>query len=139
MHYKVDQLPGFQLKHQRNIQANNLLKINLDRQLPKGLIPLDVLHNIEHKQPQEMLIPLLNVMNSVVKLPKNTILGSITKVDNVENVQSTYSLKHHNVKADAEVHPSKPCYQHFQITPASQHMHTTVMNQKFSYKMQITP
>ena len=33
------------------MQANNLLKINLDRQLPKGLIPLDVLHNIEHKQP----------------------------------------------------------------------------------------
>ena len=74
------------VKTPRNIQANNLLEINLDKQLPKGLIPLDVLHNIEHKQPQEMLILLLNVMNSVVKLPKNTILGSITKVDNVENV-----------------------------------------------------
>ena len=96
------------VKTSRNIQANNLLKINLDRQLPKGLIPLDVIHNIKHKQPQEMLILLLNVMNSVVKLPKNTILGSITKVDNVENVQNTYSLKHHNVKADAKAHPSKP-------------------------------
>ena len=96
------------VKTPRNIQVNNLLKINLDRQLPKGLIPLDVLHNIEHKQPQEMLIPSLNVMNLVVKLPKNNILGSITKVDNVENVQSTYSLKHHNVKADAKAHPSKP-------------------------------
>ena len=96
------------IKTPRNIQANNLLKISLDRQLPKGLIPLDVLHNIEHKQPQEMLIPLLNVMNSVVKLPQNTILGFITKVDNMENVQITYSLKHHNVKADAKAHPSKP-------------------------------
>ena len=47
-------------------------------------------------------------MNSVVTLPKNTILGSITKVDNVENVQSTHSLKYHNVKSDAEAHPSKP-------------------------------
>ena len=90
------------VKTPRNIQANNLLKINLDRQLPKGLIPLDVLHNIEHKQPQEMPIPLLSVMNSVVKLPKYTILGSITKVDNVENVQSTNSPQHHNVKADAK-------------------------------------
>ena len=53
------------VKTPRNIQANNFLKIYLDRQLPKGLIPLDVLHNIEHKQPQEMLIPLLNVMNSL--------------------------------------------------------------------------
>ena len=96
------------IKTPRNIQTSNLLKINLDRQLPKGLVPLDVLHNIEHKQPQEMLIPLLNVMNSVVKLPKNTILGSITKVDNMENVQSTYPIKHHNVKADAKAHPSKP-------------------------------
>ena len=74
------------VKTPRNIQANNLLEINLDRHLPKGLIPSDVLHNIKHKQPQEMLIPLLNVMNSVVKLPQNTILGSITKVDNMENV-----------------------------------------------------
>ena len=68
----------------RNIQVNSLFKITLDLQLPKGLIPLDALHNIQHKQPQEMLIPLLNTVNSVVKLPKNTVLGSITKVDNAE-------------------------------------------------------
>ena len=92
----------------RNIQANNLLEIIIDRQLPKGLIPLDVLHNNEHKQPQEMLIPLLNIMNSVVKLPKNTTLGSITKVDNAENVQNIYSLKDHNVKAGIKAQPSKP-------------------------------
>ena len=45
------------VKTPRNIQVNILLEITLDRQLPKGLIPLDVLHNIQHKQPQEMLIP----------------------------------------------------------------------------------
>ena len=61
------------VKTPRNIQANNLLEIIFDRQLPKGLIPLDVLHIIKHKQPQEMLILLLNVMNTVIKLPKNTI------------------------------------------------------------------
>ena len=96
------------VKTPRNIQANNLLKINLDRQLPKGLIPLNVLHNMEPKQPQEMLIPLSNVMNTVVKLPKNTIIGSVNNVDNVYNVQSSYSLKHHNVKANGESHHSKP-------------------------------
>ena len=91
----------------RNIQVNSLLEINLDRQLPKGLIPLDVLHNIQHKQLQEMLIPLLNIMNSVVKLPKNTILGSITKVDNAENVQNIYSLQHHHIKAHYQTQTSK--------------------------------
>ena len=34
------------VKTQRNIQVNSLFEINLDIQLPKGLIPLDVLHNI---------------------------------------------------------------------------------------------
>ena len=43
-------------------------------------------------------------MNSAVKLPKITILGSHTKVDNVKNVQNIYSLKHHNIRAQ----PSKP-------------------------------
>ena len=96
------------VKTPQNIQANNLLEITFDRQLPKGLIPLDVLHSINHKQPQDMLILLLNIMNTVVKLPKNTVLGSVNKVDNMDSVQSSYSLKHHNVKASAELHPSKP-------------------------------
>ena len=69
---------------------------------------MDVLHNIKHKQLQEKLIPLLNVMNTVIKLPKNTILGSVNRVNNVDNVQSSYSLKHHNAKANADSHPSKP-------------------------------
>ena len=96
------------IKTPRNIQVNSLLEINLDRQLLKGLIPLDILHNIQHKQPQEMLILLLNVMNSVIKLQKNTILGSIAKVDNAESVQNVYSLQHHNVKDHIKTQPSKP-------------------------------
>ena len=67
---------------------NSLFEITLDRQLPEGLIPLDVLHNIHNKQPQEMLVLLLNTINSVVKLLKYTVLGSITKVGNAEYVQN---------------------------------------------------
>ena len=47
-------------------------------------------------------------MNTVIKLPKNTILGSVNKVDNMDSVQSSYSLKHHNVKANAKSHPPRP-------------------------------
>ena len=125
------------VKMPRDIQVNNLLEINLDRQLPKGWIPLDVLHNIQHKQPQEMLILLLKIMNSVIKLPKHTILGSITIVDNAENVQNIYSPKHHNVKDNVKAQPSKPYYQCIPIAPASQYMHTTAINHQFSYKMQM--
>ena len=41
------------VKMPRNIQVNSLFEITLNQQLHKGLIPLDVLHNIQHKQPQE--------------------------------------------------------------------------------------
>ena len=91
------------IKTPRNIQVNNLFE-----QLSKGLIPLDVFHHIEHKQPQEMLIPLLNIMNSVVKRPKNTILGSITEVNNVEIVQHMYLPEYPHVKANVKAQPSNP-------------------------------
>ena len=86
-------------KTPRNIQVNSLFEITLDRQLPKGLIPLVVLHNIQHKQPQEMLVPLLNTVNTAVKLPKNTVFGSITKVYNAEYVQNICSPQSDNDKA----------------------------------------
>ena len=124
------------VKTPRNIEVNNLLEIHLDRQLPKGLIPLDVLCNIEHKQPQEMLIPLLNVMDSVVKLPKNTILGSISKVDKVENVQNVYSLIHQHVKANIKAQPSMALLPAFpECSSFTAHAHNS-KNHHFSYKIQ---
>ena len=93
------------VKTPRNIQVNSLFQISLDRQIPKGLIALDVLYNIQHKQPQEMLVPLLNTMNSVVKLWKNTVLGSITKVDNAEYVQNICSLQTDNDKVHDKSQP----------------------------------
>ena len=104
------------VKMPRNIQVNSLLKITLDRQLPKGLIPLDVLHNIQHKQPQDMLILLLNIMNLIVKLLKNSILGSITRVDNAEDVHNIHSLLHHNDKEHDKPQPSKPLLPVFPIS-----------------------
>ena len=93
------------VKTPRNIQVNSLFKITLDQQLPKGLIPLDVLHNIQHKQPQEILIPILNTMNSVVKLQKNTVIGSITKLDNAEYLQHICSPQANYNKAHDNSHP----------------------------------
>ena len=51
------------VKTPRNLDINSLFKISLDRQLPNGFIPLDVLHSIKNKQPQELTIPLLNTVN----------------------------------------------------------------------------
>ena len=71
-----------------NLNTNSIFKISLDRQLPTGMIPLDVLHNINNKQPQELIIPLLNVANMDIKPPKNTVLGSLTRVSNIDSIQN---------------------------------------------------
>ena len=118
------------VKTPRNIQVNSLLEITLDRQLPKGLIPLDVLHNIKHKQPQEMLVPLLNIMNLFVKLPKNTILGSITKVNNAEDCYIKMT------RCMTSLSPQSPYFQYTPMVPASKHRHTTAISHQYNYKMQ---
>ena len=54
-----------------HLNNNSIYKITLDRKLPSGIIPLDVAHNLNHKQPGELLIQLLNVAHKDVKLTKN--------------------------------------------------------------------
>ena len=124
-------------KNAKKYTSKQFFEITLDRQLPKGLIPLDVLHNIQNKQPPEMLVPLLNTMNSVVNLLKNTILGAITMLDNAEYVQNIYSLQHHNDKVHDKSQPSKPLLQCFLTTPASKDMHMTTTSHQYNYKMQM--
>ena len=128
------------VKTPRNIQVNSLFSITLDRQLPKGLIPLDVLHNIQHKQPQEMLVPILNTINSVVKLPKNTVLGSITKMDNAEyvhNIAHCSSTMTRHV-TDLSLHwKQNPYFQCSWTAQASKHMHMTTASHQYNYKMQM--
>ena len=75
------------VKMPQNLNKNSIYEITLDRKLPSGIIPLDVAHNLNHKQPDELLIPLLNVTHKDVKLPKNTILGSINQIHDVDSVQ----------------------------------------------------
>ena len=65
------------IKTLRNLDINSLFEISLDRQLPNGLIPLDVLHDIKNKQPQELIIPLLNTTNTDIKLFINIVLDPL--------------------------------------------------------------
>ena len=53
-----------------NINSNSMYKIQLDRKLPPGIIPLDVTHNLNHKHPSELLIPLFNISKKEVEIPK---------------------------------------------------------------------
>ena len=90
------------VKTPRTLNINSLFKISLDRQLPNDLIPLDVWHNIKNKQPQELIIPLLNTANTDIKCLKNTILGSIVRVDNVECVENVSSNTMQSISGKAQ-------------------------------------
>ena len=71
----------------QNLKNNSLYKITLDRKLPCGIILLDVMHNLNHKQSGELLIPLLSIAHTDVKLPKDIILGSINQINDVDFIQ----------------------------------------------------
>ena len=103
-----------------------MFEISLDRQLPNGLIPLDVLHNIKNKQPQEMIIPLLNTVNTDIKLLKNTILESIIRVDNVEYVENVSSDTMQSIsdKAHGETQLKKQVKPLLQVFPDHSSFHT---------------
>ena len=62
------------------------MKSNLTKKLPTGIIPLDITHNLNHKYPSELVIPLFNISNEEVKIPKNTMLGSINPINYVDTI-----------------------------------------------------
>ena len=55
-----------------------------------------------------MLILILNTSTYIVKLPKNTVLGSITEVDATHTIYSISSLHQHNGRTPDENEYSKP-------------------------------
>ena len=74
----------------QSLDTNSLFEINLDRQLPKGIIPLDMLHNINHKQPHELIILLLIMAHTDVKLFKNTVLCLLGRVNNIASIHNLF-------------------------------------------------
>ena len=82
----------------QNLDNNSLYEISLDRQLPTCIIPLDGLHNLNHKQPHELMIPLLNMAQIDVKFLKNTVLGLLSRIENVDLIQEVSSEKTQTTK-----------------------------------------
>ena len=58
--------------------VNNLCELNFDTfQLSEGIIPLDVLHRIDHKTPKHLTIPILNTNNTTSSLSKNSPIATL--------------------------------------------------------------
>ena len=48
------------VKSSPHIDNNGINKILFDRKLPPGIILLDITHNLNHRHPSKLLIPLIN-------------------------------------------------------------------------------
>ena len=87
MHLQSTSITWISVQTLQNIDTSSLFEISLDRQLPKGIIPLDMLHNISHKQPCDIVIPLLSMAHTDVELLKNTVLGLFNRVNDANHIQ----------------------------------------------------
>ena len=85
----------------KNLNNNSTYEITLDRNLLLGIMLLYVAHNLNHKQPGKLLIPLLNLAHKDVKLPEVTILGSLNWVHDVDSIQEVSWKKIQDVKNEA--------------------------------------
>ena len=95
------------VKSSPHLNNNSMHEIQFDRKLPPAIILLDITHNLNHKHPSELLIPLLNISNKEVKIPKNTILGSINTINDENAVQEVSWNKIQEAKEEAVKNTTK--------------------------------
>ena len=68
--------------------VNNLYELNFDTfQIPKGVIPLDVLHRIDHKTPGNLTIPILNTNNTTCTLTKSSPIATLVAAGKCEQIE----------------------------------------------------
>ena len=64
--------------------TNNLYDLNLSTfQLPEGLVPLDILHRVDHKTPQSLNIPILNTNSNFCSIPRNSSIAALELAGNL--------------------------------------------------------
>ena len=106
------------VKSPPHLNHDSLHEIKFNRQLPSGKIPLDITHKLNHKHPRELLIPLVNISHEKVKIPKNTILGYINSIIDVDIIQEiswqkiwdTEEKTVNNTAQDPQVHKLLPTF-----------------------------
>ena len=65
----------------------NLYELNLDTfQLPQGIIPVDVLHRIDHKTPHSLSAPILNTNNNFCSICNNSSIATLMPAGKCEEL-----------------------------------------------------
>ena len=68
--------------------TNNIYELNFSTfQLPGGVIPLYVLHRVDHKTPQNLNIPMLNTKNNFCSIPRSSPIATLALAGKCEEIQ----------------------------------------------------
>ena len=68
--------------------TNYLYELNFNKfELPESVVPLDVVPRVDHKTPQSINIPILNVNNSSCSIFKGSSIATLTPAGKCEKVQ----------------------------------------------------
>ena len=68
--------------------SNNIYELDFNTfQLLEEIIPLDVMHHIDHKMPRTLKVPILNTNNTICSLAKNLPIATLVPVGKCEQIQ----------------------------------------------------
>ena len=85
---KPNSISVIELKNPKMLDTIILYGVNSKFQLQKGIMPLDVLHRVDHKIPREMNIQILNTSSNSMPINKITVIGTLTPATKVANIDS---------------------------------------------------
>ena len=68
--------------------SNNIYELDFNTfKLPEGIIPLDMMHCMDHKIPRTLKVPILNINNTISSLAKNSPIVTLAPAGKCEQVQ----------------------------------------------------
>ena len=105
--------------------TNNPYKLNFDMfQVPEGVIPLDVIHGMDHKNPKTLNIPIMNTNNISCSLTKNLPIGTLALAGRCEEVQDVNWTKLQD--NTARLLPKIPNNTNLQLEPDTNHLSRSI-------------
>ena len=96
--------------------TSSLYELNFDTfELPEGVVLLDIVHRVDHKTPQSLNIPILNVNNSSCSSFKGSPIATLTQAEKCKEVQGG---SRNNLQCDtAKLLPTIPQNTSLQLEP----------------------
>ena len=96
---KPESISFIEVQTPRSISGNKKYQLNPEAYLPKGIIPLDLIHSFE-KTPRTLQLPFLNMSTNYEYIPRGSLLGTFEPVHKEVNEIHTTSWE----KLEGQVH-----------------------------------